>query len=694
MLLMVMSAGAQGGLNTWSQGLPNFSISVCPVIDPRIPSTVYLCTIQGIYKSLDNGWTWRLINNGLSGECRCMAINPKDSSVLYAATHGGGAFRSSNGGNDWQPINNGLPLSDIPDISDIIVHPLSPNVLFAGAYPGIYMSTNEGQHWFPVICPPSLNDIKLVFSSTDPAVLYGCACMGGVVKSTDGGRHWENKGLESFCIEWIEIDPNDGDRVFIETWHGLMESTDGGDHWNEFAFDNQSVNCFKIATSDANVMYAGLWVTLTDFFSSVDGGTTWSAIPFDTHLGNFWYCKNSIAIHPSSPDVLYVSADASGSYKLFDRGQRITRVGSGLLANGYPLVVCDPVQPKVVYAADTEGALDKSTDGGRNWFSIKHDLPDPGFISFVIDPVESNMIYVGTKNHGVYKSTNGGDDWRPANDGISDLGISDLKIDPNDPTTIWAATINGLFRSQNAGASWAQIGSLPSEYYYMLALVPAHPATLYAARIARDLYKSTDDGEHWDRIEFADGPYLNCIAIDPQTPTTLYVGTSMGLFKTTDGGAEWITSDSGLPPLYPGGWCCVRGLMIDPIQTSTIYASVDGGGVFRSTEAGSNWEPFNDGLPRNYAGEIPMVRNFSCNPIAPETLYLGMYCCGVYSQFISKPFDINGDGCADKADYRMLATSLTETPETDIDPYLLDLNGDSLETIVDLMMLRKNLPPF
>ena len=84
------------------------------------------------------------------------------------------------------------------------------------------------------------------------------------------------------------------------------------------------------------------------------------------------------------------------------------------------------------------------------------------------------------------------------------------------------------------------------------------------------------------------------MALDPNHPTTIYIGTgSEGVFKSTDGGANWRPASSGLTI---DQWEGITALAIDPANPTTLYAATSASGIFRSTDAGSSWHSFNAGL--------------------------------------------------------------------------------------------------
>ena len=135
--------------------------------------------------------------------------------------------------------------------------------------------------------------------------------------------------------------------------------------------------------------------------------------------------------------------------------------------------------------------------------------------------------------------------------------ISALAIDPLTPTTLYAGTPGGVFKSTDGGASWSASGLIKPS---VLAIDPLTSTTLYAG--SGGVFQSTDGGASWSASgRLAPWPgAVAALAIDPLTPTTLYAGTvgyspdSLGdLYKTTDGGASW--SPAGLFSTFVSDFC-------------------------------------------------------------------------------------------------------------------------------------------
>jgi photosystem II stability/assembly factor-like uncharacterized protein len=229
-----------------------------------------------------------------------------------------------------------------------------------------------------------------------------------------------------------------------------------------------------------------------------------------------------------------------------------------------------PSTPTTLYTGTDHGRVFKSMTGGDTWVAAASSgLPDSPIRALAIDPVTPTTLYVVTRividdttpasttTDAVFKTTNSGDTWTAANTGFPSRAgdalhplpfyVTDLLIDPATPTTLYAATDAGVFKTTNSGDTWAAIDNgFPFPFAVTLAIDPATPTTLYAA--ADDgVFKTTDGGDIWTAITNGlPSPLLggtvvvgsadNILVIDPTTPTTLYVATAGGMFKTINGG--------------------------------------------------------------------------------------------------------------------------------------------------------------
>jgi photosystem II stability/assembly factor-like uncharacterized protein len=186
-----------------------------------------------------------------------------------------------------------------------------------------------------------------------------------------------------------------------------------------------------------------------------------------------------------------------------------------------------------------------------------------------------------------------------------------LLTDPQTPSTLYAGTTDGLFKSWDGGMTWFRSAGLDRSVGFdrsglpfgvrlavsTLVIDPQTPRVIYAgaplcpigAGCVRGVFKSMDGGTTWSKATGLPAELSaesSSLAIDPQNPTTLYAGTRAGLFKSTDGGIRW--ADSGLAGIGLGF------VAISPQNASIVYAATSASGnsdgrLFRSMDGGRTW---------------------------------------------------------------------------------------------------------
>ena len=622
--------------NFWTSYGPEGGYIRALAIDATNPRTVYVGTSGGgVFKSINGGENWNAINNGFQVsfiEVSALVVDPLTPSTIYAATGGGGyvglgVFRSTDGGQNWSTINNGL--TDLT-VYSLVIDPLTPSTLYVGtSEQGIFKTTNGGGSWGQVSSglPNGPNTIfALAIDPLTPNTLYAgvFGIDNGIYKSNDGGANWSasNNGLPTpvNAAQALAIDPLNPSTLYanVSPW-GIFKSTNGGANWsasnNGLQTDPQPYT-LAIDPSNPSTLYVASW---RGVFKSTNGGANWSAINSgllpDGGQARSTFSPRPLAVDPRNPMNVYTGTDGPGVFKTTDGGAYWTPVNTGLTNTTVQDVAIDPTTPGTVYAGGFLG-LAKSTDGGRNWSAATTGLPG-AVTNVAIDPRSPNILYAGTVD-GVFKSTNGGESWSAANNGLTITTVQALAIDPVTPSIIYVAgarpsrppVFSGVFKSIDAASNWSLVrtgGSLA------VAIDPKAPDTIYLVGPGVD--KSIDGGRNWAEASTGLQGIVRTLAIDPQTSTTLYAGTDQGLYKSTDGSGYWSAVNLSLQNL--------SALAIDPLSPSILYA---GGvsGVHRSTDGGVNWHAFNTGLTNT------AVRALAIDPMSARTIYAATDGGGVF----------------------------------------------------------------
>ena len=248
---------------------------------------------------------------------------------------------------------------------------------------------------------------------------------------------------------------------------------------------------------------------------------------------------------------------------------------------------------------------------------------------FAVDPSNPARYFVAVASGGVWKTINGGITWTPVFDNEGSYSIGCIALDPKNPLTVWVGTGennsqrsvsygNGVYRSDDGGKSWKNVGLKTSEHIGRIVLDPRDANTVYVAAQGplwgpggeRGLFKTTDGGKTWKNIlSISENTGVTDVVIDPQNPDTLYAasyqrrrhmftlingGPESAIYKTTDAGATWNKLRTGLPTSELGR----VGLAISPADSNVVYATVEAadrkGGIFRSNDRGGSWERRNE----------------------------------------------------------------------------------------------------
>jgi len=331
----------------------------------------------------------------------------------------------------------------------------------------------------------------------------------------------------------------------------------------------------------------GVWKTK-------DAGRTWFPVFDDQPVSSI----GALAVAPSAPDVIYVGSGEStlrdsvgfgnGVYKSTDAGRTWTHLGLSDTQHIGKIAI-DPRNPEVVfvaaighlYTANPERGVFRSRDGGRTWQKVLYRDENVGAVEVVIDPTDARVVYAGLWNTrrppwfvyaptngpggGIHKSTDGGTTWRQLTTGLPPTGIgrTGIAVAPSNPRRVYAVVDSlvpdltspapspqppapgppppapgqgGVFRSDDAGATWRRVGSDQALwgrgwYFEKIAVDPKDPDIVYVPNVA--VNRSRDGGATWDVIRGSPGgDDYHQIWISPENPNILIVASDQGTIIT------------------------------------------------------------------------------------------------------------------------------------------------------------------
>lgn len=514
--------------------------------------------------------------------------------------------------------------------------------------------------------PRTPTAVAVTTSGSDPTLYVGTWGNGAYV-SHDRGATWRLIDAGQGQVTSIAIYPNDDRSMIMGTANlGVIEVTDDGNVGPRpsIGLSDRRVNAVAIARTKPFRMYAG---TDAGLYFSEDNGLTWKV------FGLASMQVEQIALDPADGAAVYVSTAGDGVYKTSDSGRTWSKYG----LSGMPVgaLLRSPVSSKAIYASILGGAVaklaplklakshpgtaDRAGSGDPQPVSVVPGSDSPELAASVpvyshgpyggtvndltMDPKTPTTLYAATES-GMYKSTDNGDSWVKTS--LPDVNVYALAVDPNDSSHIYAGTRGeGFFVSSDGGGTWNEMADpvIGDKIIYTLAVDPTQPNTIYAGGREANVdgtntnnwgggaFKSTDGGQTWMAINqgLPEG-WLYALAIDPSQPGVLYAGThSMGVYKSTDGGATWSARNQGFLTTFTANPdnLKIRSLAINPQNPSSLVAGVWGGGsVYTTNDGGENWHYAGDGASSD------RVRTVAIDPLRPALMYAGLRNGGALSK--------------------------------------------------------------
>jgi photosystem II stability/assembly factor-like uncharacterized protein len=632
------ASDAPAAVGSWSTTGPYGGSSDFLAVYEAGPSTLFAAGRGGLFRSLSSGTVWQRIEIGLPDALYVQSLAVSTSApVLYVSSFYG-LYRSGNGGDLWVPIGTPLPPDNF--IYDVHVRRGTSNSIALATSNGAYVSNNAGGTWTAAGATGSSARFSQIVYAADGNLYLGVefadpANFGGAVllKSTDGGAVWTPLPTQPpgfFGIEHLVESPLDPQRLYVSFGVDIATSGDGGASWTSVPLPASGAGCQQVTALTAHPTVA---------------------------LGLFVGCySNGVHFTLDASAPVWTSWDA----------------GSALTANG-----TDPVQASEIavhpgfpasnsiWTGTTDGGLFRTTNGGMTWTAINNGYQSANIRALAAHPLDTNpagaVILAGlgdafTTSIPTYKSSDGGSNWSPSLGGLNAEQIRWLTIDP---TTVDADPFTAENFTVYAGGRSERIPTLTSK--------------------DGGIYKSTDAGVTWTTIDngialvggVRQMGTVRAIALDPNSCAsppcgsgssplqTIYAAgsgfagepgqpyLSARIYKSTNAGASWVASESGLPPtedLGPPGTftylsSIVVPLVLDPVTPSTLYvgtvtswSTAYGGtptldnGVFKSTDGGATWVHSSNGLPRlaGAGSSHQDVLALAINPANPLILYAGV----------------------------------------------------------------------
>jgi photosystem II stability/assembly factor-like uncharacterized protein len=655
-------------------------------VDPLAADTLYAAAATGgVWKSTDAGGTffpaWPA---GLNQAVGALAVTP--AGRLYAGTGesgpgggsltfgGKGVYASTDGGARWDHL--GLEGSE--RISRIAVDPANPSRVFAaatgplftpGGQRGVYFSANAGQTWTCVL--PGDNDTTgasdVHIDPLDPSRVYAVLWDhlrvpdfrryggpgSGVYRSTDGGTTWTRLGnglpppgpnIGRIGLGMAPSDPQRLYAIYVDTpgsFSGFFTSADGGDTWTLLPANGT----LAASQSTFGWWFARIWVDPADplrlfvagvpLVVSTNGGTSWQS------QSSFHADQHAMAWDPHVAGRVYLGNDG-GVYRSALNGQPPWSFGSVQpFTQFYTLDVGEQDPSRMVGGAQDNGCNRSYTTGNPaswNTYGCADGLET--LISFE----NQNFVYGCSQYGSCVRSQNGGDSSSSIGATVSQRRnwLTPLVFNPTDADVMYYAG-NIVNRSTNAGLSWTAISpdltggdphpedAYPFGTVTTVAAAKSNPLVLYAGTDDGRVWHTSSGGAPWTLAVDPDLPqrWVTRIVVDPVDAAVAFVAFSgfrdgdhePYVLKTTDGGVNW-TDITGYLPQAPVNALALTG--------TTLVAGTDLG-VFLTPDSGATWFRISAGLPRAPVTDLRYH--------APTSrLYVSTFGRGMWSLQLPAPF--------------------------------------------------------
>ena len=553
-------------------------------IHPDNGDVVWVCALgplwssggeRGVYKTTDGGESWNLVLEvDEDTGCADLDLDPQVPDVLYAAmwqfrrsAHffesggpGSGLHRSTDGGETWEPIENGLPEGDLGRIA-VAVAPSRPSTVYAtveAERTALYRSDDMGGTWKEMNASQNVKFrpfyfSELVIDPQDHMRVYKPAFV--LTSSIDGGKSFSSLFGGGFGgsihpdHHALWINPKNPEQLILGTDGGVYVSENRASSWRHVK--GLPVSQFYHVAYDMEWPY-NVYGGLQDNGSwkgpsRAAGGITnadWRSIGFGD---GFWAFPD-----PEDPSVIFAEFQGGQLLRVDESTGAVKRISpasdSGeekLRFNWNTPFVTSPNDAKTLYVGSQY--LHRSTDRGETWEIISPDLTtdDPAkqrqqdsggltidnttaenhttLYAIAESPKNADLIWVGTDDGNLQVTRDAGDSW-------SNVAPNAWQADPAVPEGTWV--------------SWVH----PSDHDEATAFATFDGH--WSGDMETHVYKTTDFGQTWTSLGTDDlNGNAHCVVQDPVNPNLLFLGTEHGLFITLDGGTSWARYDAGVPPV-------------------------------------------------------------------------------------------------------------------------------------------------
>lgn len=615
---------------------------------------------------------WEAIGpKNIGGRTLCLAVNPLDTSILWAGSASGGLWKSTTAGRGvsaWERVETGFP---VLGVSAIALDPTDPDIIYVGtgevynlenSAPNVAIRTTRGTYGIGILKSTDggatwsksldwsygdlrgVQDIKI--NPLRPATVYA-ATSEGLLRSYNAGANWQTVHNLSMAVD-IEINPLDTNKIYVthgslddNAASGVFRSTNGGGSFSKLTNGLPSSYSGKtllgVHAGNPDIMYASVGNAFNQegLYRTNNGGNTWTKVSTQdvcTYQG--WY-SHDVTVHPSNPNtILWSGIDA---WKSTDGGSSVQKKSSWFAWYFGQVPVGGPEGPSNYVHADihrvywqendpnkiylvTDGGIFVSNDGGETYEGINGGYQTQQFYANLGNSTTNPDRCIGGMQDNSTAIFTGDPAWTRVIGGDGECAA----ISPLDDQVMYGSSqYLNVLKTFDGGETWYGIGSaeMNSEqacFNGPFEIAPSDANIMYAG--AQSLHRSDDAGDNWSNatgpIESNGDPILT-IAIHPTNPDLVYCSTApvysdqVHLFKVNSGISTELT---GLPNRL-----CMD-IAIDPSAPETVYAVFAGFNtqhVWRSANGGGSWSAIDNGLP-----DVP-TNTILIDPLQTNHIYVG-----------------------------------------------------------------------
>lgn len=587
----------------------------------------------GVYESKDGGEHWTQILQTVS-EARGIAIDPRNTQNLYVADMAGGIWVSSNGGLNWRQENRGLGSTSMTSVK------IKDDQIYASTQgSGVYSGTIQPDGSISWDSAKSnkpkayVSNIQIRIDPTNSNRIYAAGYPGGLLRSDDGGLHWNDKNFLTPSIKVddptrqgyyaFDIDPTNTSNIWLGAYgKGLFISHDFMDYdmpanGDNNVMSNKHVKAIRINPSNPNEVYVG---TEEGVFVTHDGGHNWSQIndglqtqdirslklqtihwaPFwddfenantdGWSLASGWNLATDGSNHVLEGTLHSFASVGSPNWKDYTFQSKVKLLNTqnihvnfrmnsdhryflGFGSNGLYL----SKQFNQWSQFDNNLATSTMTHAVGQWHDLKIQVSGANIQIFVDNTLEINYTDPTPLSNGyiAFESFDNSHVY------IDNINVTSLK----DETEVYVGTGGyGLYRFDQTTSKWQNLGRTlgmgwwtPWErrMYQFSSLVfdPVTPGKVYLGHFPGGFFISEDNGHTWKDSSIGlgnDGIFT--LTMNPNNSSILWAGTYNGVAESVNGGKTWQLKNNGMPSEQ---WPFT--VAIDGSNTNIMYASTKNG---------------------------------------------------------------------------------------------------------------------